>query len=299
MRTTTGTVELVRERGAPGSVTLMVNGVPSSHLDLEDPTRLEFEYMQQMAAVVDRLPEGPLDVVHLGAAGCAMARWVDATRPGSRQLAVDIDDRLVTLVRAWFGLPRAPRLRLRAAEAREALAGQGDASADLVIRDVFAPDTTPAHLQTVEFTADVARVLRPGGLYLANCADRPPLALARSEVATVREVFGHVALVAEPGQLRGRRYGNLVVAGTARQGLLDDAGLARALRSLPMPSRVLHGPDLTEFAGAGEVLTDGVPPPTGDLGTVLAAAPDDTRPRPPEQTRPRGSRDQSGRTFSA
>ncbi len=46
MATTTGTVELVRGRDDPTGVTVVLNGVPSSHLDLADPTRLDFEYMQ-------------------------------------------------------------------------------------------------------------------------------------------------------------------------------------------------------------------------------------------------------------
>src|SRR6187455_1884085 len=72
----TGTVELTRDPDDPDGVTVLVNGVPSSYLDLVDPAHLAFEYMQQMAAVIDRVGDtgGPLDVVHLGAAGCALAR---------------------------------------------------------------------------------------------------------------------------------------------------------------------------------------------------------------------------------
>ncbi len=244
-------------RDGPSHVTLMVNGVPSSALDLTDPSWLDFEYMQQMAAVVDAMPPGPLHAIHLGAGACALPRWLDAVRPGSRQLAVDVDAALVGLVRAWFDLPRAPRLRLRAQDARAALEGLRDASADLVVRDVFAGDRTPAALTTVEVVAHVARVLRPGGLYLANCADRPPLRLARSEAATARAVLGDVAIIAEPGLLRGRGYGNLVLVGVpspAAGPALDGAGLARALRSLPAPARILHGAELDAFVGSAPVL---------------------------------------------
>ncbi|HEY0118222.1 MAG TPA: fused MFS/spermidine synthase [Cellulomonas sp.] len=253
----TGTAELRRERDDPDGVTLYVNGVPSSHLDLADPTLLEFEYMQQMAAVVERLPAGPLTAVHLGAAGCALARALDATRPGSRQLAVDVDPVLAALVRRWFDLPRSPALRIRVGDAREVLTGLPDASADVVVRDAFAGDGTPAHLATQEFTRQVARVLRPGGLYLANCADRPPLSQARAEAATVASVLGHVALVAEPGVLRGRRYGNLVVAASDDGDLLTSPALARALRTLPVPARILVDLELNDFVGHAAVRHDG------------------------------------------
>ena len=86
---------------------MLVNGVPSSYLDLADPSHLAFEYMQQMAEVIERVgPAGrPLDVVHLGAAGCALARAIHAERPGSRQLAIELDTALPELVRGWFDLP--------------------------------------------------------------------------------------------------------------------------------------------------------------------------------------------------
>lgn len=253
----TGTAE-VRVDG-PAHVTVMVNGVPSSALDLTHPAWLDFEYMQQMAAVVDRLPSGPLSAVHLGAGGCALPRWLDSVRPGSRQLAVDIDAELVRLVREWFDLPRAPRLRLRAQDARGTVAGLGDSSADVVVRDVFAGDTTPLALTTTEFITDVARALRPGGLYLANCADRPPLRLARAEAATAAAVMADVAVIAEPGLLKGRHYGNVVIAAVPTLdagGWLGDAGLARALRSLPAPAHVLHGADLAAFIGGTAPLRD-------------------------------------------
>lgn len=268
VRTSAGSVELVRDPGDPNAVTLLVNGVPSSHLDLADPTWLEFEYMQHMAAVVDLLPAGPVDAVHLGAAACALPRRIEAVRPGSRQLAVDVDGELLRLVREWFPLPRSPRLRLRTGEGRATLAGLPDASVDLVVRDAFVGDATPAHLTTVEFVAEVRRVLRPGGVYLANCADRPPLSLARAEAATVGTSF-RVGIVAEPGQLKGRRYGNLVVVATDEAG--PDVGrpeLARALRRLPVPATLLTGEPLRAFVAGAAPLRDAAPWGPGGTSTA-------------------------------
>lgn len=253
----TGTAQV--QRMTPWQVTVLVNGVPSSSLDLADPTWLDFEYMQQMAAVIEHLPDGPVTAIHLGAGACTLARWIDAVRPGSVQLAIDIDIELTRLVREWFDLPRSPRLRLRAQDARSALEGLRDHSADLVIRDVFAGDATPERLSTAEFTGHVARVLRPGGLYLANCADRPPLRTIRAEAATVATAMEDVAVIAEPAQLKGRRYGNLVLAGVTSLEGRPDLGapsLARALRSLPVPAHLLHGPGLATFIGHAPVLRD-------------------------------------------
>lgn len=255
--TTTGTVELQVDPDDPRAATVLVNGVPSSYVALDDPARLAFEYMQVMAAVVARMPTGPVRALHLGAAGCSLARWLDHARPGSRQVAVDVDDRLLVLVREWFDLPRSPALRLRAGEAGAVLAGQRDAAWDVVVRDVFAGDVTPAHLTTRGFAGEVRRTLAPGGLLLVNCADRPPLRTARAEAATLATAFERVALVAEPGVLRGRRYGNVVLAATGPAGPdLADPGLARALRSLPVPTRLLAGDELTAFVAGARPLED-------------------------------------------
>ena len=287
--TTTGTVRVEAEPGRPTSVTVYVNDVPSSHLDLCDPGYLAFEYMQQMAVFIDALPTGPIRAVHLGAAGCSLARYIDFTRPGSRQIAVDIDDRLISLMRQWFDLPRAPRLRIRPDDARHAVTTLTPAWADLVIRDVFADDVTPAHLTTVEFARLVRGVLRPGGLYLANSADRPPLALARAELATLAaawsdapDIWSKLAVATEPAVFKGRRYGNVVLA-AVEPGSPDPlwekspsatspglpggwpeqtiTALARALRSLPVPAQVLTGAQARAFAGSAAVLHDAAPPP--------------------------------------
>ncbi|MFC7022438.1 spermidine synthase [Promicromonospora thailandica] len=266
----TGTAEVVRDPDFPQRVTLHVNGVPSSSLDLADPGFLDFEYMQQMAAVMALLPAGPLRVLHLGAAGSALARHVEHERPGSRQLGVDLDARLLELVREWFALPRSPLLRLRADDAGRALAGAHDATYDVVVRDVFAGDRTPEHLVGTGFAAQAHRVLRPGGVLLVNCADRPPLTTARREVASLAEVFGRdaaadglLAAVAEPAVLKGRRYGNVVLAAVRRpvedapvdeRPDLRDPRLGRALRTLPVPATLLAGEDATAFAGTAPPL---------------------------------------------
>ncbi|GAA1732842.1 fused MFS/spermidine synthase [Isoptericola hypogeus] len=278
----TGTATVEPDTDRPNLVTLHVNGVPSSALDLDDPGFLSFEYMQQMAAFLALLPPGPLRVLHLGAAGCALARHVEHERPGSRQLGVDVDARLLELVRGWFDLPRSPALRLRADDAGHALTTLQPGSFDVVVRDVFAGDRTPDHLADEGFAAAARRALRPGGVLLANCADRPPLHLARRELVTLAGVFGddaahagRLAAVAEPAVLKGRRYGNVVLAavrpavdpngdqdGPAGAGALDlaDPALARALRTLAVPAHLLTGDDVVRFAGLGRTDREAVTP---------------------------------------
>ncbi|MGY1770540.1 spermidine synthase [Blastococcus sp. SYSU D00813] len=251
-----GVAELLGDADRDGAWVLLVDDTPQSHVDLADPTHLEFEYVRRMGHVLDTAaPEGsPLDVLHLGGGALTLARYVAVTRPGSRQRVVEVDEPLTELVRAHLPLPRGARVRVRAADARAGLAATHAASSDVVVCDVFAGARTPAHLTTVEFAADVHRVLRPGGVYVANVADGPPLRFARGQVATLRAVFAEVCLVAEPGTFRGRRFGNLVAV--ASDAPLPVAALTRRCAGDPMPARVVDGADLDRFAGDARPVTD-------------------------------------------
>lgn len=232
----------------PREVILLIDGMESSFHDLDDPGHLEFEYMQHMDAVV-RVVHGesaPLRALHLGGAGCCLARAWDASHPGSAQLAIEWDGELARLARQWFPLPRAPRLRIRHGDARAALDSFPPKRWDVIVRDVFVRAEVPAHLADAGAAAAAARTLAHGGVYLVNTTDRPPLSTARGEVSRLLAQFASVVMIADPAILRGRRYGNLVLA--AADTPLDAAAITHALRPLPMMVRVVSGADLVRFA---------------------------------------------------
>jgi SAM-dependent methyltransferase len=262
-----GTAELLADADRDGSWMLLVDGTPQSHVDLDDPTHLEFEYVRRMGHVLDLAgePGAPLDVIHLGGGALTLPRFVAVTRPGSRQRVVEIDQPLTDLVREHLPLPRGARIRVRADDARVGLAALHTDSADVVVCDVFAGARTPAHLTSTEFAAEAHRVLRPGGVYAANVADGPPLRFARAQVATLCSVFRHVCLLAEPGILRGRRFGNLVAVASDAE--LPIAGFLRRCARDPMPSRVVHDEDLQRFAGTAR--------PVHDVDAVASPEPPD------------------------
>jgi len=239
----TGEARLEKVDGEPDSYVLHVNGVPSSSITLSDPARLDFEYLDWMSRIIETaLPGGSLRAIHLGAAGCALARALDARRPGSRQTAIDIDPVLIDHVRTWFDLPRSPALALRAGDAAEEVATFRDDTADVIIRDAFSHDSVPTRLQTAEFYADCARVLKPAGLFLANVPDSGDHRVLRDEIRAASSAFAHVAAASESGVLKGRRRGNVIVA--ASQAPLPDAALDRSLRTAPTMATWLGADEL-------------------------------------------------------
>lgn len=219
-----GTAELVRDLDRPAGWMLLVDGTPQSYVDLDDPTYLDFEYVQALAELVDGLPPGPVTAVHLGGAGCTLPRYVAATRPGSTQVVVEADEPLAEIVRSQLGTAG---FRLRVGDAREALGRLAPGTSDVVVSDVFAGSVVPAHLATLESVEEVAALLRPGGLYALNVADSGTLPFARQQAAALAQVFAHVVVLADPGVLRGRRFGNLVLAGSDTPFALDPRRRAR------------------------------------------------------------------------
>ena len=85
---------------------LVLENLRHSYVDLDDPRRLEFDYIRWMGDAIDgAAPRGePLAGVFLGGAGFTLPRYLLATRPGSARAGAR-------------GRPRARRRRPRAARA--------------------------------------------------------------------------------------------------------------------------------------------------------------------------------------
>jgi spermidine synthase len=239
---------------------LLVDGTPQSYLDPDDPEHLEFDYVRRLADVVDALPDGPLTVLHLGGGGCTLPRYVAVTRPGSTQVVVEADARLAEVVRRQLGTPG---FRLRVGDGRAALT-RLSATSDVVVNDVFVGSKVPGHMATLEHVEAVKAVLRPGGVYAVNLGDSGRLAFARQQAATLATAFAHVVVLADPPVLRGRRFGNLVLAASDRA--FDVAALARVSNRANAKARVEDG---RRFAAGAAPATDAAPPvvpePPADL----------------------------------
>jgi spermidine synthase len=241
----------------PRAWLLTVDGAPQSYVDLDEPTYLEFEYARRLAYVVDSVGEegAPLDVVHLGGGGLSLPRYVAATRPGSRQDVVEADRGLLALVAEYLPLPDGGAgISVHGEDGRGWLERAGDGSADVLIADVFGGSRVPAAFTSVGYAREAARVLRAGGVYVANLADGAPFGFLRSQLATFRGEFAELALIAEPGVLRGRRFGNAVLV--ASQKPLDTAVLARRTASDAFPARVEYGDALVRFVGRAAAVPD-------------------------------------------
>lgn len=240
-------IALVRDEIAGGGITVHIDGIPQSHIHRSDPRVLAFEYMQQIAMVLDSRPPGPLRITHVGGAGLTLPRYVQATRPGSPQIVLEPNEQLTDLVRRELPLPRGHRIRVRAQLAPAALAKLGTGSADVVVVDAFADTRVPPDLTTTATLAEIGRVLAAGGCAVLNLADEPGLKWVARVCAGLATQIGPVMLLGMREVLKGQRFGNLV----AVAGGLDQAALLRAAAGAALPTLAWRPQEVARrFAGA-------------------------------------------------
>lgn len=262
-----GIAELSQNLLRPTLWAVAVDGVVQSFVDLADPAHFTMPYAQWIAEVVDRQwPDGvPVSAVHVGGAGCTVPRYVAATRPGSDQTVFELDGPLVDLVREYLDLDAVRGLRMQVRDGRAGIIEMAESSTDLVVIDVFRAGDAVTEFTTVEFLREIARVLRPGGVYATNVWGAGDLGFALRVAASADAVFPHVLTFAEAGVLMKLRPGNIVVV--ASTGELPAADLVERTKSRDEHHFCLTPAQLTAVCGPAAPLTE-TDPLVGPLPTV-------------------------------
>ena len=251
--------KVVADPDRPGGRTLELDTLRHSYVDLADPAYLEFDYTKAIASVADAIrPAGaPVQALHIGGGGFTMPRYLAATRPGTRSAVLEIDGGVVALGRRELGVDAIPGLTIRVGDARTGLQQQPRDRFDLVVGDAFGGLAVPWHLTTREVAEQVRDVLTGDGVYAVNVIDYQPDRFARAEAATLRSVFGHVALLGAPVTVAGEGGGNHILVASRQPLPLADIQRRLAQRN---PWLVADERTTAAFAGRAEVLTDGHAP---------------------------------------
>lgn len=242
-----------------GAYILDIDGTPQSHVFIDDPSELFFEYIRRIGHVLDQVgePGQPITAVHLGGGALTLPRYIEATRPGSRQQVIELEQDLIDFVREHLPLQKNANIRMRYGDAREVLGKLPSGlhgNVDVVIVDVFSGARTPAHVTSVEFYTEAAKLLAPSGVLIVNVADGPGLAFARGQAATLTAVLPHVIALAETQVLKGRRFGNVVLVGTQDPAI--GQWLPRLLAGGPHPAKAVEGAEMKQFIGSAPIVLD-------------------------------------------
>jgi spermidine synthase len=165
---------------------------------------------------------------------------------------------VVAIDREQLQLETSDALAVRVADGRVALAEERPGRRDLVVGDAFGGLSVPWQLTTREALELVDAALADTGVYAVNLIDHPPLGFVRAELATLREVFPHVLLLARAPVLAGEDGGNLVAV--ASRSPLPVEGIAGALTDHDLAWHLAEGAELDAFIGDAAVLTDDYAP---------------------------------------
>ncbi|QIK76584.1 spermidine synthase [Nocardioides piscis] len=242
------TAELI---GRDGGWILEVDGIRQSHIVRPgEATALAVARWLLAALGTERR-----SVLHLGGGLLTLPRAVAEVSPQSRQVVVERDPVLATLVHERFGLPE--NVTLEVADARGWLAAAEAAESpratyDAVVIDVFAGGRIPGAFTSRECFASARSLLDARGVLLVNSVAGGDLTFTRRQIATVRAEFEHVAMIVQNSSLHGLRFGNAVLIGSAapiesdaiRAGLAGDS------------SRGALVTELDDLVGAAEVVVD-------------------------------------------
>lgn len=249
LRTTGQHATIEPDAFTDGGYVLTIGGAEQSHVNLIRPHEIFYEYLRRIGHLVDlAAPAGePVRALHLGAGALTLARYIQATRPGSLQYAVELERELLDFVLRHLPLPDGTDLTTMIGDAREALGALDPGlTFDVVILDIFSGPEAPAHIASSDFYREARDRLGPDGLLIVNVGDEPALTLVRSQVAAMREAMADVAAFGEAGMFEARYPGNIILAGT--QGPWPESWTTELAARGPHPARVISGVDLDPFS---------------------------------------------------
>jgi len=251
------------DQARPSGRTLVLDRLRNSYVDLDDPTYLEFRYIELIADIIEvEAPAGPLDVVSIGGGGFTMPGYIDHTRPGSSNTVLEIDSKLVEIGHEELALT--DDIEVIVEDARTSLRDVDDDTADVVIGDAYSGASVPWHLTTVEYKSEIDRVLTPTGTYVMNVIDYDDLDFIRSQALTLLEVFSEVALFAPDSYLAGESGGNFILVASNDE--IDIDGIENRIQSRGGSERGIEDAELDRFIDDAQVLTDDFAPVDQMLG---------------------------------
>jgi spermidine synthase len=162
--------------------------------DLNNPLYLDYEYIriyeEFMRWRVSRA--GSLKILFLGGGGYTLPRCLEIMYPTAEIDVVEIDPEITRVVYDYLGVPQNTRIRSFNEDGRWFVMNcQDKGKYDFIVGDAFNDLSIPYHLTTKEFAQQMAELLKPDGILMANVIDSYQKGLFMpSYIKTLEEVFG-------------------------------------------------------------------------------------------------------------
>ncbi|MGV0034043.1 MAG: spermidine synthase [Candidatus Azotimanducaceae bacterium WSBS_2022_MAG_OTU7] len=207
-------------------------------IDLDDPTRIIFDYVRMTFAGLLVNPE-PTRSLMIGMGGGTISSVLTSIYPELTMDLVEVDQAVVKVATEYFGFRKTDQINVHIADGRvftrRALLRKE--KYDLIILDAFTGEYIPEHLMTVEFLENIKSLLTPDGIVVANTFWGS--ALYHHESVTYSTVFGPVFSLKMPDT------GNRVIVATMNE--LPDSKTLMANAMILKPDFERFGVDLRKY----------------------------------------------------
>jgi len=220
------TIKLKKKEESTKGLTLealVLDHLIHSYTALDDPFHLEYEYIRLYEELVrwQTMERESFRVLFIGGGGYTFPRFLEAKYPEAQIDVVEIDPEVSYVAGAFLGIPLKTRIRTFNEDARWFVMNCKESGVyDFIFGDAFNDLSIPFHLTTKEFAAELKRLLKPEGLYLANVIDSFKKGLfIPAYIRTLEEAFGkrQVNLVTANTDLNDMGISTYVVVASAKQ----------------------------------------------------------------------------------
>jgi len=166
--------------------------------DRPDFIHYEHEHIQMEFLRAARAESAEPKMLVIGGGGYTFPRYAKTVLPETQVDVVEIDPGVTRVAYEFLGLKKELGLRDFNMDGRQFVAERADPhSYDLVVQDAVNDFSVPSHLLTKEYNDAVKAALKTDGVYLLTIIDEIDAGkIWRASMATLRQSFAHVALLA-------------------------------------------------------------------------------------------------------
>ncbi len=173
---------------------LVLDHLVHSINDLNNPLYLDYEYIRIYEELMRwRMQRtGSLKTLFIGGGGYTLPRSLEVMYPTAEIDVVEIDPEVTKVVHEYLGVPGNTKIRSFNEDGRWFVMNcKEKGKYDFIVGDAFNDLSIPYHLTTKEFAEQMAALLKPDGILMANVIDSYQKGLFMpSYMRTLEEVFG-------------------------------------------------------------------------------------------------------------
>lgn len=233
---------------------LVLDNLIHSINDLNNPLYLDYEYIR----IYDEFVRwkisrgGSLKSLFIGGGGYTFPRCLEIMHPQAEIDVVEIDPEITKVVHDYLGVPKNTRIRSFNEDGRWfVMNSQEKGKYDVIVGDAFNDLSIPYHLTTKEFAGQMAALLKPDGMLMANVIDSFKKGLfIPSYIRTLEEVFGkeNVHIVFHKPDYENAGISTcIIVASKQKIDMNDFISFTRGQKKTGMMSNVVPPERLQEY----------------------------------------------------